>query len=758
MNNKKSTIDTQVKTLHLLFLTDILDGMGGAERNLVLLAQHFRMRGTRVTVLCLKGGVVSDSLKQEGFSVHVFNQGKIFSLEGLLRIRKIRSLVRRENVSAVMTYHLSSDIIGACIGATTRVPVISSRRDLGFQLTAKHHLFYRLFNRQYTAITVVSAAVKDVVVKAQDVDPSRVTVIHNGVDLESFSSSEEDMKNTAPNDNKVNICCLANIRPIKGHNFLLEAIGLLKEIYPDFCFYCIGSFDEEDTYYQALKKKIHELDIENHVKFTGGVPGEQVFGLLRTMDISVLASLSEGMPNTLLESMAAGLPVVATAVGGNVEVVKHGETGYLVPAEDAGKLAEMLLFLLKNPVKRQKMAQKARQRFEKNFSVKIMTSRYEDIIRYVLIKKQKYALYHKWARNNFCTSLKQHWKNSLATILYYLKIIWLFRLLKGWIGKNRVSILCLHDVVGAESKWLRFYVATLSDHFSRIIDTIHESSQVVSLEQACGLLEKSKKSEKELVAITFDDCYSSFNGKIFDKCCEKDIPYAIFLNTYPLDKKKFLLHDALIYVATTTWRKVVHLPQISDEVFLLDNENAYRHFVDVVLNTLQSKPFTTWNNAINDLAAYLEVDLHDERLSNHFLSWDDVRQLHESGVTIGAHTVHHPLLTSLPDEACYYEMGESKQRLEEELQTPVCFFSYPYGHRDSFNKKVTKQVKKCGFQYAFTLVDGEKFSSPFTISRKNVSPGLFLSGNGTFSRALFELELCGLGDVVFGRWLRKFRA
>lgn len=750
--------NAQPEIQHLLFLSDILEGMGGAERNLVLLAKYFRERGVKVTVLCLKGGEVSDLLKKDGFPVHILNLGKILSFKGLCGIWKIRSLIHREKVSAVMTYHLSSDIIGCCIATITRVPVISSRRDLGFQLSAKHNLFYRLCNRQYTAITAVSVAVKDAVVDTQGVDPSRVTVIHNGVAPEFFSYPKNKEKDYGIANNQIKICCLANIRPIKGHDFLLESIGLLKASNSDFVFYFVGLFDKDDPYFQELQRKIRELKIEDHVRFIGGIPGNEVFEFLRKMDISVLASLSEGMPNTLLESMAAGLPVVATAVGGSVEVVKHGETGYLVPPEDVEKLSEKILLLLENPEKRQEMAQKARQRFRKKFFIEIMTDRYEDIIRYAIIKKQKYVLYHKWAMNNFFTSLKQYWKKVLADIFYCLKITWFFRHLKGWLGKNQILILCMHDVVGAESKWLMFYVATFSDHFSKIIDTIHDYSHVISLEQACVLLEKPEKLKKDMIAVTFDDCYSSFNGEVFDTCSRKNIPYTIFLNTYPLDKNKFLLHDVLIYLATTTWRKVVCLPEITEEIFLLDDENAYRHFVDVIFHKLQRKSFAEWNKVINNLAEYLEVDLHDEKLSKHFLSWDDVRRLHESGVTIGSHTVDHPLLTALPDDDCYHEICGSKHRIEEELQAPVHFFSYPYGHQDSFNEQVTRQVKKCGFRYAFTLVDNEKFSSPLTIGRKNISPGLFLSGNGTFSRALFELELSGLGDIVFGRWLRKFRA
>jgi len=94
------------------------------------------------------------------------------------------------------------------------------------------------------------------------------------------------------------------------------------------------------------------------------------------------------MPNTLLESMAAGLPVVATAVGGTVEVVKDGETGYLVPPKNPAKLADALHKLIANRTERESMAKQAVERFEKHFSVDIMVDRYEELLGDVTGKKR----------------------------------------------------------------------------------------------------------------------------------------------------------------------------------------------------------------------------------------------------------------------------------------------------------------------------------------------------------------------------------
>ncbi len=738
---------------HVLLLTDALGLMGGAERNLCILADQFRARQYKVFIACLKGGTVSDQLEENGFSVRILNVDRIYGPNGIKEISRLISFVRRKKISVVLTYHESSDIIGALITVFTGIPVVSSRRDLGFNLKKQHLLFYKIINPLFAAITTVSAAVKDAVIETQRVDQSRITVIYNGVDPKFTLQPPENHKFPCTISNRINLCCVANIRPIKGHKYLLHAIELIQKHNQNFCLYLLGRFEEDDECYRELRDIIRSRQLEDYVVFSGAVPAHEVFAFLQQMDISVLSSLSEGMPNTLLESMSAGLPVVATAVGGSAEVVKHGETGYLVPAKDAQGLADALLSLIEDTSTRQYMAQKALERFTALFSAEIMTDRYEDIIHYAILKKQKYKLYNTWRRDYFISSLWQYWKCLVASILYYGKIIALFRLLKRRYSGGTVSILCLHDIVEAHSEWLIFDVSLFSEHFSKIIDIISKSYRFVSLEKACSLLCEGNGLKEDIVTITFDDCYNSFNGPVFDKCIKDDIPYTIFLNNYPLDKHEFLLYDLLIYLATSTWRRTVVVPFLDDEVFLLDNNASLQYFVQTVFGKLQVEPFVVWKNVIQDMADNLDVDLEHKNLSDHFLSWDDVRNLHNAGVTIGGHTVTHPLLTTISEAECYDEINKNKQRLEEKLNCSIKYFAYPYGHKNSYNEQVIKIVETIGFQNAFTLGRRKKITSPFTIGRRNISSGQFLDGKGAFRAPLFELELCGLADIVFGRRL-----
>ena len=368
---------------HLLFITDWLESMGGAERNLALLARQFRARGYQVTIVCLTGGDVSDVLEKDGFPVHILGGGRVLSMNGLKRLKKIRAIVCREKISVVFSYHVSSDIFGAGLALITGVPVISNRRDLGFQLTGKHNRFYQFINRFYAEIIAVSSAVKDAVVATQKTDPERIIVVYNAVSPDLLSGSDDIDVALSIDSSKVNVCCLANHSEIKGQNYLLEAVHLLEDSSSKFCLYLLGGHFDDDPYYLDLLDKFQEWKLEDRVVFCGGIPGNEVFAVLKKMDISVLPSLSEGMPNALLESMAAGLPVVATAVGGSVEVVQEGVTGYLVPAKDPARLAEALRKLIDNRAEREAMAQQAVQRFKEHFSVEIMMARYEEVIRRV---------------------------------------------------------------------------------------------------------------------------------------------------------------------------------------------------------------------------------------------------------------------------------------------------------------------------------------------------------------------------------------
>ncbi|MDH3994606.1 MAG: glycosyltransferase, partial [Gammaproteobacteria bacterium] len=126
-----------------------------------------------------------------------------------------------------------------------------------------------------------------------------------------------------------------------------------------------------------LESLIEQNDIQTRVWLAGSV--ENVPQLLQAMDVFVLPSLAEGISNTILEAMACGLPVVATRVGGNEELVVEGETGFLVSRADPGAMAETLLHYLEDDTLRDRHGAAARRRVEKNFSIHGMVNRYLEV-------------------------------------------------------------------------------------------------------------------------------------------------------------------------------------------------------------------------------------------------------------------------------------------------------------------------------------------------------------------------------------------
>jgi L-malate glycosyltransferase len=373
----------------VMIIIDVLMGMGGAERNLYILSRGLRDRGHTVIVCCLKGGKVSESMVKEGFIVEELSVQRLYAPHGIKAFLKLIKIVMRQKVSVIISYHKDSDYMGLLLSILTRTPIISSRRDMGFDLKHRHKWIYRKINRFYDRITAVSEAVKSAILTTQGAGPVRVTVIHNGVNLnadakENSSSWREDILES--DSTYVKIGCIANIRPIKGQVHLVDAARLVFDQFPNVRFVLIGIVVER-TYGKEVLDRIREHGLEDVVKLIGPVEKSRVPDVWKTVDICVVPSLSEGMSNALLEAMAAGKPVIATAVGGNVEVLKNGETGYLVPPEDPEAMAEGINKLLLDPFLRREMGLRARYWAKTNFSDEMMIENYEDLLISICLRR-----------------------------------------------------------------------------------------------------------------------------------------------------------------------------------------------------------------------------------------------------------------------------------------------------------------------------------------------------------------------------------
>lgn len=192
--------------------------------------------------------------------------------------------------------------------------------------------------------------------------------------LPNFTSSNKaENKTILEGVQDKRILSLANLRPDKNHFLLLEVACMLKISHPDWTFHLVGK-DFEDQYFLAIKDKIKAYQLENQVFLYGS--RTDVNFILKQCDIGILASVSEGLPVTLLEYGMAPLPVVVTAVGELPNIINSGVNGWLVPSNDAGSFYKALIALIADNSMRNRMALALQQTVLEGYSSKRVLQKY----------------------------------------------------------------------------------------------------------------------------------------------------------------------------------------------------------------------------------------------------------------------------------------------------------------------------------------------------------------------------------------------
>ncbi|MCA9197633.1 MAG: glycosyltransferase family 4 protein [Planctomycetales bacterium] len=242
---------------------------------------------------------------------------------------------------------------------------LTAGTDVPVTFTAHGYDIYRkppadLSGRAATAaaIVTVSDANADHLVQQFRVDRRKLQIVPCGINTELFCPGER--RPAVPT-----IVCVARMSPVKNLSLLLTACEKLMRRRVDFQCVIVG----DGRCRQDLELQRHALCLENNVTFAGTLTQHQVVQQWKRATVGVLSSTSEGMPVSLMEAAACGVPVVATDVGGVAELVRHGETGFVVPSENADSLADRLQQVLQDQALRQQFAAAARHQAVQRFSV-----------------------------------------------------------------------------------------------------------------------------------------------------------------------------------------------------------------------------------------------------------------------------------------------------------------------------------------------------------------------------------------------------
>jgi glycosyltransferase involved in cell wall biosynthesis len=337
-------------------------GVGGQEKLLVEFARHADRARFDLRVVSLGGrGTLAPELEACGVPVEALAEP-----DGLRPgiVLRLAGLFRRWRADVVHTHDNRPLVYGAPAARLARVPQV---------IHTKHYGRIAHIGRRQALLEAAAARLSDrficvsrdsaTAAIAQGVPARKVGAIWNGIDLARFA-----YVGPCPGGPAV---LVARLSPEKDIATLLRAAALVARAEPGFRLEIAGN----GPCLLELQQLAGELGLGERVRFLGEV--RDVPGLLARASLFVLSSLTEGISLTLLEAMARGLPVVATRVGGNPEVVADGETGLLVPPGKLEILAEAVLQLWRDPGRGRKLGLAGRRRVEANFAVRGMVSRYE---------------------------------------------------------------------------------------------------------------------------------------------------------------------------------------------------------------------------------------------------------------------------------------------------------------------------------------------------------------------------------------------
>jgi glycosyltransferase involved in cell wall biosynthesis len=375
MNSSRRRLGLRIK---IVLLVDQLN-LAGSQKRAVKLARSLDPKRFEVRMVCLfGGGPLAAEVAKHGLASEILDfDPNPRSPRNLAGMWKLFRLLRRERPDVVHSFSFYCGIYGTIAARAARVPVIVSSRMCLYDLRPDApllRLVERLLNSSSSAFVAISQAVADDTIRCEGVPAEKLELVYNGVEpLDAADASREQTTRASlgVSDDTALVACVANLFAYKRHDTLIEAAPALVASRPAMKFLMIGRDAGELA---SLQRLAEEKGVAEAFVWLG--ERNDVSSLLAVSEVGVLCSASEAMSNSVLEYMEARLPVVASDVGGNPEMVVDGETGFLFPIGDSVRLAERIGALLDDPPRAKRMGEAGRTRVREVFSLARMVCGY----------------------------------------------------------------------------------------------------------------------------------------------------------------------------------------------------------------------------------------------------------------------------------------------------------------------------------------------------------------------------------------------
>lgn len=353
--------------INILFITLSLD-VGGLEVLLLELINNLNRTQYNPSVCVLQsGGSLANEFAAKNIPVYCIPKKE--GIDYLLPF-KIRKLLKNNNINIVHTHNSTPWIYGGIATQLLKGVHLVHTKHSNLNLKQKRLIKTEKWVAKRTDCIIADAKdVRDFMIEKQGISQNRIKLIYNGIDYKKYDCGNKQKINSSPKK----IAIIARLVPVKDHETLLLAFKIVNQRMPETELVIVGDGSQR----QELIEYCSVLGIGPKVSFLGA--RRDIPELLKQMCIFVLSSIDEGMSITLLEAMAAELPVVVTKVGGNPEVVVDNETGFLVAPKSPEQMADKIMALLANPQLAQRLGENGRKRVIEKFSIDNMVMEYEKI-------------------------------------------------------------------------------------------------------------------------------------------------------------------------------------------------------------------------------------------------------------------------------------------------------------------------------------------------------------------------------------------
>lgn len=353
-------------------------GVGGAEVLVDTMVRRMSDRFRCVVAVLDDVGEIGQQLQADGFSVRHLHRAPGIDRGCAKRLKEFAD----ENHVDILHAHQYTPFFQAMLsrGFLGRRPVLFTEHGRHFPdlPSRKRSVVNRLLLRRNDRLVGCGKAVRQALIDNEGLPANRVEVVYNGVDLKSLAGGDLSLRSSLRDsfgfsEEDFVAIQVARLHELKDHLTAVETIDTARKNQPNIKLLIVGEGDQRAT----IQAEVERRNLDQHVVFAGN--RSDIPNLLTAADCFLMTSISEGIPLTIIEAMAANLPVVSTAVGGIPEMIEHGKSGFLADAKDSDSLAQHLVVLAQDDAVRTQIATAGNKQAYAGFSLESMLNGYAAI-------------------------------------------------------------------------------------------------------------------------------------------------------------------------------------------------------------------------------------------------------------------------------------------------------------------------------------------------------------------------------------------